>query len=241
MRCWWSVIIHGIVFDMDGLALDSEPVYRDSWKMACAELGFALDDHAYERYIGRPTPECEPELAEHFGPSFPLPAFQSLWPKIWTRLARERGIAPKPGLADLVSLLEKRRIPFALATSSDREYTDVTLRAARLTELFPTVITRDEVARGKPAPDVYLEAAQRLGLPPAECLALEDSDAGVLAAASAGMPIICIPDLKAPSDAASHAAYRVVANLGEARQLIEPLIPPENDFDATEEYLSTRH
>jgi beta-phosphoglucomutase len=212
------VSLGAVVLDMDGLMLDTEPVYKSSWQQACAELGFHLSDQDYEPYIGRPTGDCEPELAHFFGPSFPLERFRVLWPELWESVIREHGVAQKPGLDALLTFLESQKIPKAVATSTASEYTKFTLRNGGVDpSRFAAIVTRDQVPNGKPAPDLYLEAARRLGVHPTRCIALEDSDAGVLSAAAAGMRAICVPDLKQPSDAARRAAWRVVPSLNEAR------------------------
>jgi beta-phosphoglucomutase-like phosphatase (HAD superfamily) len=215
------MLIKAVVLDMDGLMLDTEPIYRCSWQQASAELGFSLSDSGYERYIGRPTPDCEIELLEYFGPSFPLGQFQSRWPALWKSMAERKGIAWKPGLDSFLSFLESNRIPAAVATSSDADYTSFTLQSTGLDYArFSAVVTRDQVPNGKPAPDLYLEAARCLKQIPADCLALEDSDAGVLAATTAGMKTICIPDLKPPSEAARKVAWRILRSLYEVAGVI---------------------
>ena len=205
---------------MDGLMLDSEPIYKASWQDSCRDLGFELDDHSYETFIGRPPSDCEPELQEHFGPQFPLVRFQARWPQLWREIAERDGIPLKPGFEDLYALLNKRGLPIAVATSSDADYTRFTLEAAGLANHFRVIVTRDQVENGKPAPDLYREAARRLGQDAAGCLALEDSDAGVLSAAAAGMRAIQVPDLKQPSVEARRVAWRVLPSLHDVRELI---------------------
>ena len=134
---------------------------------------------------------------------------------------RAGGIALKPGLVELLEYLALHEIPAAVATSSDREYAGFSLKAAGLDERrFALVVTGDEVENGKPAPDIYLEALRRLGVKPARSLALEDSDAGILAAARAGMISVLVPDLKPPSPAAREAAFRVLTSLHEVVPLL---------------------
>ena len=130
----------------------------------------------------------------------------------------------KAGLGELLSLAADRHIPCAVATSSHRSYTDASLRLAGLERRFPVIVTGDEVARPKPAPDIYLEAARRLGVEPSRSVALEDSDRGVLAAKAAGMIPVLVPDLKPPSPEAVAAAYRVVPTLHEARAVLADLL-----------------
>jgi HAD superfamily hydrolase (TIGR01509 family) len=216
-------VVDAVILDMDGLMLDTEPIYRTAWQRASRELGFELDDVTYEAWIGRPTGDCEKELLQHFGPSFPLNRFNTRWPELWKLQAEAEGIERKPGLDDLLAFLDSRGIPRAVATSSDADYTDFTLRRAGLSGRFDIIVTSDQVAHGKPAPDLYLEAARRLQQDPAHCLALEDSDAGVLAATTAGMTTLCIPDLKPPSEGTKQAAFRVLPSLHEVRSLLAEL------------------
>jgi HAD superfamily hydrolase (TIGR01509 family) len=209
-----------VILDMDGLMLDTEPLYRAAWPGACAELGFVLDDAAYEPMIGRPNDACEAQLLKRFGAEFPMARFRALWPELWKAHARAHGIHRMPGLEGLLGFLENRAIPMAVATSSDAEYTDLSLRTASLTGRFETVVTRDQVAHGKPAPDLYVEAARRLGIEPEACIALEDSDPGVQSAATAGMKTICVPGSRPPSVKADY----VVRDLDEARVLIQTML-----------------
>lgn len=143
---------------------------------------------------------------ERFGPEFPLPEFRVRWAELWRADVETSGIPTKPGLTELLSFLDEHRLPAAVATSSDQEYANFSLRAAGLEGRFDQVVTGDQVLNGKPAPDIYLESARRLGVLPQRCVAIEDSDAGVLAANAAGMITMMVPDLKAPSAEARSAA-----------------------------------
>src|SRR5688572_17294916 len=185
--------IAAVVFDMDGLMLDTEPTYKVAWQAASAELGYLLDDASYAKFVGRPTVDCEQGLIDRFGSAFPLDRFRTRWPDIWKADVAANGIHQKPGLLALLDLIESRGLPTAVATSSDADYAAFSLRAAGLEQRFRVIVTGDEVERGKPAPDIYLEAARRLRTEPARCLALEDSEAGILAASRAGMVALLIP------------------------------------------------
>jgi beta-phosphoglucomutase-like phosphatase (HAD superfamily) len=125
---------------------------------------------------------------------------------------------------ELLDFFERRQLPAAVATSSDGDYARFSLERAGLAGRFQVVVTSDEVARAKPAPDLYIEAARRLGIAPARCVALEDSAAGVLAARAAGMTAVLVPDMTPPSIAAIQAASHVLRSLDEARLLIEAMV-----------------
>jgi HAD superfamily hydrolase (TIGR01509 family) len=216
---------------MDGLMLDTEPLYKAAWQGASAELGFDLSDATYGRLIGRPTRECEAELLRIFGSDFPIAEFQTRWPNSWRAIVKERGITLKPGLPELLNLFDTRKIPVAIATSTDAEFTGLSLQRTGLTHRFPVLVTVEQVKRSKPAPDIYLEAARRLDKRPSACWALEDSDVGVLAASAAGMTTICVPDLKAPSQLAAQAAFRVLGSLSEVHELIKATLSSTETVD----------
>jgi len=216
--------VSAVVFDMDGLMIDTESLAKEVWQQASNELGYQLGDDIYLEYIGRTDEDCERDLVRRFGAAFPLEAFRTRAIHLWKRKVARDGIRSKAGLAELLSLLDDRQIPRAVATSSHSLSAAMKLRHAGLTERFSIIVTGDQVANGKPAPDLFLEAARRLNVEPAQCVALEDSEAGVLAASRAGMIPVMIPDLKPPSEDAVRAAFRVLASLDEAGELISTLL-----------------
>ncbi len=215
--------VDAVIFDMDGLMLDTEHLYKSAWQRAASSLGYVLDDSFYFTLVGRTNDVGEAALAERFAPDFPLAAFRQRWEELWraeVEVEAER-IPQKPGLTELLDYLSERKMPVAVATSSDRQYADFSMKAAGLDlASFAQVVTGEQVANGKPAPDIYIEAARRLGIPPARCLALEDSDAGILSASGAGMIAVMVPDLKPPSQAARQAAFKVLTSLGEVADLL---------------------
>ena len=215
--------VTALVLDMDGLMLDTEPIYRTAWQRAAAELGYEITDHAYEAFIGRRTEDAERELAKRTGPTFAIDRFRVRWPVVWHERAAA-GIAQRPGLDVLLDFATRRGLPLAIATSTHRTLTELTLRAGGLdARHFVAIVTGDQIADGKPAPDIYLEAARRLAVPPAACVALEDSDAGVLSASRAGMTALMVPDMKPPSAEATAAAFRILRSLAEAPAVIAAL------------------
>jgi HAD superfamily hydrolase (TIGR01509 family) len=217
--------VSAVIFDMDGLMVDTEPVYQIAWKQAAAELGYDLDDTLYSTFVGRPTPACEAIIIERFGAAFPLERFRERWPALWRSEVDTKGIETKPGLEEILALVESHRLPMAVATSSEADYVEVTLRQAGLANRFDAMVTGDEIVRGKPEPDIYLEAARKLGVPPSDCVALEDSEAGILAIQRAGMTGILVPHWPA-SQRAVQAAFQVVETLHEARAVLTSLISP---------------
>ncbi len=212
--------VAAVVFDMDGLLIDTEPLYKDSWQRAARESGYDLTDQLYSRFVGRSNVESEAELAWLLGPSFPIHVFRSRWPELWQQRALETGLPTKPGVLELLEFLDERHVPAAVATSSDLAFTKFSLEAARLLDRFKQLVTGDEVEMGKPAPDIYLEAARRLDADPNACVAFEDSEAGTLAASAAGMRVVLVPDIQPASDTARDAAAAVLTSLHDALPLL---------------------
>ncbi len=212
--------IEAIVFDMDGLMLDTEPIYKRAWQSGCSELGYDLSDVTYTTLVGRPTPACEQVLRDTFGAAFPLDAFRDRWPSLWRVMATTDGIQPKVGLLPFLEFLRDRGVPTAVATSSEAPFTEFSLGRAGLLGAFQVVVTGDQIERGKPAPDIYLEAAKQLGVEPDSCIALEDSEAGAVAASTAGMLTLLVPDWVPPSSSARRAADHVFASLIEAHAFV---------------------
>lgn len=210
--------IAALVLDMDGLMMDTERVYRAAWQHAAAEQGCPIDDALYLTFVGRTNPDAEKMLEAMFGSAFSAPLFRRRWMELWRADVASHGIPTKPGLAGLLDLADEHGIVKAVATSSARQETALILRG--LANRFDAVVTGDDIPRGKPAPDIFLAAAARLCMPPARCLALEDSEAGVLAAAAAGMPVIMVPDLQQPSDEIAGLTLRVCASLDEVREMM---------------------
>ncbi len=212
-----------VVFDMDGLMLDTERLYRSAWRRAAGDFGLEIDDGLYHRLIGRSTRDAASLLAGVLGPDLPLPAFHARWLECWREEAARVGITPKPGLERVLATVERLGLRKAVATSTERKDALFSLRRAAIAGRFDAIVTGDDVERGKPAPEIFLAAARALGTVPPACLALEDSDAGIGAAAAAGMLAVMVPDMKPPSPAARAAAFRVLDSLEQVPGLLRDL------------------
>jgi len=204
--------IRAVIFDMDGLMLDTERLAQQAWQRAGAELGYPLPDELYLQAIGRTAAATEVLLRNGFGADFPFPEIYARKQQYY-HAALEQPIPTKPGLFELLALVETLGLPKAVATSTARPLALKKLTAAGLLTHFSVIVCGDEIAHGKPAPDIFLAAATKLAIDPAHCLVLEDSPAGIQAAHAAGMTPIHVPDLIAPSPETRRLAYRVVTSL----------------------------
>jgi beta-phosphoglucomutase-like phosphatase (HAD superfamily) len=201
-------------------------LYQRAWQQAASEAGYELGDDLYAQFVGRPTGACEKLLMAELGPAFPLGRFRERWPALWRGEVNRSGVQAQPGLWEMLSFVDAWKLPAAVATSSEAEFADMTLRHAGLLDRFSVIVSGDQVERGKPAPDIYLEAARRLGVPPIACVALEDSETGIRAVQRAGMTGLLVPQGQ-PSTQAVQAAFRVVATLHDAREVLASLIAGE--------------
>ena len=207
-------MIDAVVFELDGVIVDSEQVWDEVREEYTGEVGGTYTAAAARDMMGMSSHEWSRYLAERLGvPGTP----EEINAAIVERMLARYGESPPlvPGAVEAVRRVAARW-PLAIASSSNPELIEVVLRAAGLRELFPVAVSSQEVARGKPEPDVYLEAARRLGVEPVRCAAVEDSQNGIRSAKVAGMRVVAVPNPHfPPDDEALAQADAVVAAIGE--------------------------
>ena len=191
-------MIDAVVFDLDGVLIQSEEVWDDVRERFVRERGGRYDAEIQRAMMGMSSPEWSRYLHEHAGvPDEP----DAINAEVVRRLlsAYHDRLPLIPGALDAVRRLADR-FPLGIASSSNRELIDAVLEAAGLAPLFAATVSSEEVAHGKPEPDVYLEAARRLGVAPERCAAVEDSHGGIRSAKNAGMRVVAIPNPSYPPD-----------------------------------------
>lgn len=216
----FALHVEAVIFDMDGLTLDTEPISRQAWQRAAADFGYTVTDHLFMQVLGTTVEDTGVVFRGEFGDDFPLDEIHEREKGYAAEYVRENGVPIKPGAVELLDLLDEREMPRALATSTNRETALLRLKTAGIIDRFDAVVCGDDIVNGKPAPDIFLFAAGRLNAHPARCLVLEDSDAGVKAARTAGMTPIMVPDLKAPAEESETLAYQVVSSLSDVVALL---------------------
>lgn len=212
-----------LLFDMDGLMIDTEALSARAWQQAANDLGIALPDTHLQAMTGLATEHCIAYLQQAL-PDADVTCLGQAARAIYHRALREDSLALKPGITALLRWCQQLGMPRCVATATQRTLADIKLARSGLAPYFSHCVCGDEVARSKPAPDVYLKAAELLGVPPAACIVLEDSRYGAQAALAAGMRVIVVPDRVQPDDDIQKQALAVCQDLFMAQALLADLL-----------------
>ena len=206
------------IFDMDGLMLDTERPALDLWARAGKSLGIEISAEMVISTLGIDDDGMRPIFLNRFGSDFP---YDTLLEKLKELTFEEfnEGIAHKKGLSTMLDRLSTLCIPMAVATSTNREKAAWKLKQAGIYDRFGIIVCGDEIKNGKPAPDIFLLAAEKLGKSPQECVGFEDSAAGLKALYSAGIPSVFIKDMVEPPDDVLATVWRRYDNLADAVEI----------------------
>ena len=212
--------IRGVLFDMDGLVLDTEVLYQRFWMAACHFYGYPMTETQAlgMRSIGETDGSAK--LKAWFGPDVDYHRVRNKRIELMDAFIAENGVIPKPGIRELMAYLHKKGIRTAIATSSPLERARAHLGSRGLDVLFDQICSGRQVANPKPAPDIYRFAAASLGLAPEECLALEDSPAGIESAFRAGCFPVMIPDLDQPDEVTQSRLHAKCDSLTDVMDLL---------------------
>jgi HAD superfamily hydrolase (TIGR01509 family) len=213
--------IKAVIFDMDGLLLDTERVALETFLAACRENSFEPDLTIYYRCIGTTSVKTKGILTEGYGPDFPYQAVTTRWREKFNYEVFESGVPLKPGGLELLRFLEANQVRRAVVTSTNQTAAVKALRKAAIYDYFEFVLGGDQIADGKPHPAIYQKACIKLALPPQYCLALEDSDNGVRSASTAGLQVIQVKDLLEPAAEVRALGHHLVNSLTEVQDWLK--------------------
>ena len=209
-----------VIFDMDGTMLDTEPIASAAVRDACETMGCELPQEIIDRCMGRNQATSRAVLLQHFGQSFDIDRMFELYLHNKHKHFAKHGIPTKPGLYEILDKLESLGIKKCVATSTDKKHALEKLATVNIAHRFDAIIGGDEVENGKPAPDIFLKAADTCQTTPTDCLVIEDTEAGILAATAAKIPVILVPDIAPLSEKIRASATAVCADLFEVAGMI---------------------
>ena len=216
-------MIKAIIFDMDGLMIDSERVTFECYQERLKDMNLTMDEEFYKTLLGKPINGIYQRFYDVYGNDFPIQnVIQDVHQLMAERFETE-GVPVKKGLVELLHHLKDNNYKTIVATSSNRDRVDKILAQAKITEFFDDSICGDEVTKGKPNPEVFLKSCQKLGVNVDEAIVLEDSEAGIQASYDANIKVICIPDMKYPEKQYEEKTFKILKDLTEVTVYLKSL------------------
>ena len=208
----------GAIFDMDGVLFDTERIYQQVWQELATERGIELDQD-FPKAISGTNGRYMCEVIERY---YHVLDGRTIMEECMARIKRTLSLSVpvKKGVSELLDLLQEKGIPVAVASSSSIQQITSNLKTAGLSDYFSAIVSGTEVEHGKPAPDIFLYAAEKIGVKPQECVVFEDSENGIKAGHAAGCITIMVPDLIEPSIDIQPYCTKICADLLQARQEI---------------------
>lgn len=205
-----------VIFDMDGLMIDSERVTYESYVKVMEEEGLDFEKEFYKKVLGKTKQGIFEIFKERYGQDLPMDNIYQRVHQYISQEYKDNGVPVKPGLVSMLEKLNEKDIPCVIATSSNRHRVEDILKMSGLGKYYRDMVCGDDIVNGKPDPEIFLKAAKKAGHKPEECLVLEDSEAGIQAAHNAGIPVICVVDMKEPEKEFAAMTDGVVDSLDEA-------------------------
>ena len=206
-------MIKGVVFDMDGLMFDTEKIGKDAWQQAARHLACGFSDQLFHKILGTNLVTTIEILEGELGDKIDVRRLREIHDVYFAGCIEEKGVPVKNGLKELLEYLRTNGYGVTAASSTSKDKVRDYFKKAGVSEYFGEIVGGDMVEKSKPEPDIYLKAAEVLGLSPFECLALEDSPHGILSAYRAGLMPIMIPDLVEPDEETSRLLYAKLPSL----------------------------
>lgn len=213
--------IKGIVLDMDGLMFDTERLTYEIINQTMTDDGYDYSLDFYKETIGKRSVDVVNMYRANFGESFDYQAMKVKNMEIFWDYTAKNGVPAKKGLFKLLDFLKEKGIKIALATSTTEKSATEILKRGRVIDYFDVLICADSVTKGKPDPEPFAKACEKLGFLPEECMGLEDSFNGILSSSSAGLVTVMVPDMIAPTKEIADCCYRVCKDLEEVMELLK--------------------
>ena len=214
-------MICAVIFDMDGVLIDTEKHYNAAWCQAATEAGFPFTREHALLLRSCEAKEGEKLMQGIFGPSFDYYAIRERRRELVRERLAQYGLEKKPGVEETLRFLRAKGIKTAVATATALDITKSHLTTIGVCDLFDSIVIAKNVAHGKPEPDVYLYACEQIGERPQDCMAVEDSPNGIMAAYRAGLRTVMVPDLTQPDEELTKYLYACVNSLSDLCELVD--------------------
>lgn len=216
-------MIKGIIFDMDGVMIDSERQSNEGWRWSAEQLGVQMPMRLIDSFKGAPVTLSKQLFDDYYKGKIDYWEARRLRTEHVHFIREREGIPVKKGLQELLAYIREQELVCAVATSTRRSSAEETLRTIGAAPYLSAVVYGDEVEHGKPAPDIFLKAAAALGVMPRECIVIEDSINGIQAGAAAGMRVVHVPDTIMIDDEIRALTFTVCDSLEKVIPVLERL------------------
>lgn len=217
-------MLKAVIFDVDGTLLDTERIYMQAWKDAAAELGYEITDELLRKTRAINVRDAAKIFEENIGNGFSYDKTRAVRVRIAEEIIKRESPILKPGVTELLDWLTEHNIRLSVASSTHLKGTKEHLDESKILDRFEVVVGGDMVTKGKPNPDIFLKAAELLGLEPSECIVVEDSPAGIRAAVAAGMKAVLVPDQAAITQEIIDMSDAVLKSLHDMPAYVKELI-----------------
>ncbi|EKQ56924.1 MULTISPECIES: HAD family phosphatase [unclassified Clostridium] len=215
--------IDAVIFDMDGVLIDSERISFNCYQEIFKEYKYEIDELFYLKIIGRNIIGIKKLMEDEYGEDFPFEEIYKKKSQLATEVTNKNGVIIKPGVHEIMDYLKKENYKIAVATSTRRERALELLEKAKIKGKINFVVGGDEVEHSKPNPEIFLKASKGLNVEPENCIVIEDSDAGIIAAHSAKMTGIHVPDMKQLEEENRQLAFKVCKSLNEVMEHLKSI------------------
>ena len=215
--------IKAIIFDMDGILIDTERISFNAFKSVLKEYNYEMSEKFYLTMIGRNVKSIEQVMKAEYGQDFPFDEIYKKKVHISVSTIDRDGVIVKKGVHEIIDYLKENNYKIAVATSTRKERAHKLLDDIGIKDKVNYIICGDQVENSKPDPEIFLKAANGLEVLPENCLVIEDSEAGVQAAVNAGIPAINVPDMKMPDEKMETMAFKICKDLIEVKELLNEL------------------
>lgn len=216
-------MIKAVIFDMDGLMIDSERVTFEGYQHILSKKGKTITEDFYITLLGKPIKGIFQRFYDVYGNDFPIESVITDVHRYMAERFETEGVPLKTGLVELLKYCREKGYRTIVATSSNRNRVDTILKSADIEQYFDDSICGDEVTKGKPDPEVFLKSCMKLGVNTDEAVVLEDSEAGIQASYAAGIKVICVPDMKQPEPEYAQKTFMIVTDLNKVKDWLETL------------------